>query len=325
MSLLRLGICRPEDWSGSAVDFVERGYKRLCQQNGADEAHQVWVGDLRIADYIFELSPRERDEAEAEMEGSKSLLYLVGDYEAAASIPIGPTLVHLGREHDLLPATFYGVFNTNLWKWMRVYDFEAAKAHAEMWSDGMDEEELQKDSPYLRLDTEVPACISKQSRKLRYRGALQSLEQLAAKGTSSTAKQLIEHVIEMDAQGRGQKHAWPCRLNEKQAPGLESWLADAEDSRPGCLITWYEDDAINACFDEEAEHMGENGPCQPNVLLAMNLAEPAAAIDRQVRAVFDHVAAMLRSLAAAAKAVEIIREIYDEHICEHRLKPGLQT
>jgi hypothetical protein len=325
MSLLRLGICRSEDWSGSAVDFVERGYKRFCQQNGASEAHKVWVGDLRIMDYIFDLSPRERDEAEAEMEESKSLLYMVGDYEAAASIPIGPTLVHLGREHALLPATFYGVFNTNLWKWMRVYDFEAAKAHAEMWSDGMDEEELQKDSPYLRLDTEIPACISRQSTTLRYRVALQWLEQLAAKVTSSTTKQLIQHLIDMDAQGRGQKHAWPCRLNEKQAPGLESWLADAEDARPGCLITWHEDDAINACFDEEAQHMGENGPCQPNVLLVMNLDGPGTAIDRRVRAVFNHSAAMLRSLAAASKAVEIIRDIYDEHLRKHRLKPGLQA
>ena len=35
-SLLRLGICRAEDWSGSAVDFVERGFRRFCKQNGAD-------------------------------------------------------------------------------------------------------------------------------------------------------------------------------------------------------------------------------------------------------------------------------------------------
>jgi hypothetical protein len=325
MSLLRLGICRPEDWSVGAVDFVERGYKRFCKQNGADEAQKVWVGDLRIADCIFDLSPRERDEAEAEMDGTKSFLYLVGDYEAAASIPIGPTLVYLEREHDLLPAAFYGVFNTNLWKWMRVYDYEAAKAHAEMWTDGMDEEELQKDSPYLRLDTEIPACVSKQAMKVRYRRALHLLEQLGPKVTSSTARQLIRHIMDMDSHGRSQTHAWPSRLGEKQAPGLESWLSDAEDCRPGCVITWHEDDAINACFDEEAQHMGENGPCQPNVLFSINLAESPTAIDRQVLVVFDHAAAMLRSLAAAAKAVEIIREIYDEHIRKHRLKPGLQA
>jgi len=60
---------------------------------------------------------------------------------------------------------------------------------------------------------------------------------------------------------------------------------DAEDCRPGCLITWFENDTINACFDEEAQHMGENGPCQPNVLLGINLNKPAAQLDRQVRKV----------------------------------------
>ena len=46
MSLLRLGICRSSDWSGSAVDFVERGFSRFCGHNSADEAKKVWVGDL---------------------------------------------------------------------------------------------------------------------------------------------------------------------------------------------------------------------------------------------------------------------------------------
>ena len=65
MSLLRLGICQPNDWSGSAVDFVERGFNRFCHQNGAPEAKKVWVGDLRIADTLFELTEQERNQVEA--------------------------------------------------------------------------------------------------------------------------------------------------------------------------------------------------------------------------------------------------------------------
>ena len=61
---------------------------------------------------------------------------------------------------------------------------------------------------------------------------------------------------------------------EKDVPGIGDWLTDAEYSRPGCLITWYENDAINACFDEEAQLMGENGPCQPNVALPIHLNKP---------------------------------------------------
>ncbi len=275
-------------------------------------------------DYIFDLSPRERDEAEAEAEGSKTALYLVGDYEAAASIPIGATLPHLEQEHELLPAAFYEVFTTNLGKWMRVYDYAAAKEHAEMWTDGLSEEEI-KESVYPKVDSELPACMGRHGAKFKGKKALQFLQQICPKLRSSITRSLVKDVLEMDARGWGFTHAWPGNFTEKDIPRIRDWLVDAEDCRPGCLITWFENDTINACFDEEAQHMGENGPCQPNVLLGINLNKPAAQLDRQVRKVFGHAAAMLESLAWAAKIVEIIREIYDEYLREHRLNSGFQT
>ena len=101
MSLLRLGICRPNDWSGSAVDFVERGFRRFCSQNRVADVKKVWVGDLRITDSLFELTEQERNQVEAGREGITDHLYLVGDYEAAASIPIGAALSHLEADHSL--------------------------------------------------------------------------------------------------------------------------------------------------------------------------------------------------------------------------------
>jgi len=321
---LRLGICRPADWSGSAVDFVERGFKRFCNEHGNQQVKKVWVGDLRIMDYIFDLSARERDEAEAEAEEPKTMLYLVGDYEAAASIPIGATLPHLEREHELLPAAFYEVFTTNLWKWMRVYDYAAAKEHVDMWTDGLSEEEI-KESVYPKVESELPACMDRHGAKFKGKKALPFLQQIYPELRSSTARSLVKHVLEMDARGRGFTHAWPGQISEKDIPGIRDWFTEAEDCRPGCLITWYEDDAINACFDEEAQHMGENGPCEPNVLLGINLNKPAKQLDRQVGKVFGHASAMLESLASAAKIVETIREIYDEYLREHRLNSGFQA
>ena len=323
-SLLRLGICRPADWSGSAVDFVERGFKRFCKQHGSQNVKKVWVGDLRIMDYIFDLSPRERDEAEADAEESKTVLYLVGDYEAAASIPIGATLPYLESEDELLPAAFYEVFTTNLWKWMRVYDYAAAKEHADMWTDGLSEEEV-KESVYPKVETELPASIGTHTTKLGPKKALRFLQQIYPYIRGAIARSLLTHVLEMDARGRGFAHASPGNVAEKDIPGIRDWFTEAEDCRPGCLITWHEDDAINACFDEEAQHMGENGPCEPNVLLAINLNKPAKQLDQQVRKVFGHAAAMLESLASAARIVETIREIYDEYLREHRLNPGFQA
>ena len=214
------------------MDFVERGFRRFCSQNRAVDAKRVWVGDLRITDSLFELTEQERNQVEAEREGLADHLYLIGDYEAAASIPIGATLARLEAEHDLLPAAFHVVLTTNLYKWMRV-------------------------------DMDIPACIKRHSETLKYRRARNFLREIQPH--TSVARELIRHLLEMDAHGQGHEHAWPGQISEKDVPGIETWLSDAEYSRPGCLITWYENDAINACFDEEAQHMGENGPCQPNV------------------------------------------------------------
>jgi hypothetical protein len=320
MSLLRLGICRPNDWSGSAVDFVERGFRRFCSQNRAVDVKRVWVGALRITDSLFELTEQERNLVEAGREGMTDHLYLVGDYEAAASIPIGATLTRLEAEHAFLPAAFYVVLTINLYKWMRVYDYLDAQEHAETWMEDLSDEELEA-SVYRKVDLEIPACIKRHSKALKYRRARALLQKIQPR--TSVARELIRHVLEMDAHGQGQEHAWPGQINEKDVPGVDAWLEDAEYSRPGCLITWYENDAINACFDEEAQHMGENGPCQPNVALPIHHNKPAKGLDEEVRRVFDHASAMIHSLASAARIVELVRDLYDEYLREHRLESGL--
>ena len=320
MSLLRLGICQPSDWSGSAVDFVERGFNRFCQQNGAPQAKKVWVGDLRIADTLFELTEQERNQAEAGRDGATQQLFLTGDYEAAASIPIGATLSRLEAEHELLPGAFYRVFVANLYKWMRVYEYVDAQEHAEMWMEDLSDEELE-DSVYRKVEPEIPSSIRKHATQMGYKAARRFLQVI--KPATQLARRLTRQVLEMDAHGLGHEHAWPGRLTEKDVPGISDWLMDAESSRPGCLITWYENDAINACFDEEAQHMGENGPCVPNVAIPIRLDQSIEELDKDVRRVFDHAGAMLQSLASAAKVIETIRELYDEYLREHRLMPGL--
>ena len=320
MSLLRLGICRASDWSGGAVDFVERGFGRFCRQSGAVEAKKVWVGDLRIADYLFDLTEQERNQIEAGREDATQQLFLIADYEAAASIPIGATLAHLEAEDELLPAAFYHILTANLYKCMRVYDYLDAQEHAEMWMEDMSDEELEA-CVYRKVEIEIPESIREHSKKVTHAKARGLLEQ--ARPRSSAVRQLIRYTLEMDGCGKGHAHAWPGHLTEKDVPGIGDWLMDAESSRPGCLITWYEGDAINACFDEEAQHMGENGACQPNVAIPIRLNQSPKKLDQQVMRVFDYAGAMLRSLASAAKVVEIIRELYDEHLRKHRFESRL--
>jgi hypothetical protein len=50
MSLLRLGICQPNDWSGSAVDFVERAGTAGARQERTrrEEATKEVAGRLSV-------------------------------------------------------------------------------------------------------------------------------------------------------------------------------------------------------------------------------------------------------------------------------------
>ena len=159
ISLLRLGICRTRDWTGSAVDFVERGFKRFCKESGSEDARKIWEGDLRIMDHMVELTEQERSQARAEMDGPARTLFLAGDFSAAVSIPIGATLPHLEREDKLLPAAFCALFVHDLWKWMRVYDVSDALEHAEMGMVDMDEDQL-RDSCYPQVNAEIPRCLN---------------------------------------------------------------------------------------------------------------------------------------------------------------------
>ena len=100
-------------------------------QNCVVDVKRVWVGDLRITDSLFELTEQERNQVEAGREGMTDHLYLVGDYEAAASIPWCDARAP-ETENNLLPAAFYQVLTTNLYKWMRVYDYLDAQEHADV-------------------------------------------------------------------------------------------------------------------------------------------------------------------------------------------------
>lgn len=318
-SLLRLGICRPCDWDGSAIDLVERGFARFCRMHGAAEAARIWQGELRIADHEFDLSEWERQQAGAGEEGALTGLYLVGEYTAAASIPIGPTWLKLKREHERLPAALYRVFTENLWKWMRVYDYRDALYHAEGWMEGMEEKEI-RDSLYFKLGKNLPACL-RRTEKISYQAAHKFLEQIVAKLRGTQERQLITKVLEMHGYGLGHEPAWPEKLVQ-QRPDLQEYLNDADGCGPGCLICWDEADEISGCFEEEMSALGQNGPVEPSLLLMLSLDQGEESLDAEVQRTFNHAGAMLGSLAAAAAAVEMVREIDDEYTRQHRRQPG---
>jgi len=319
-SFLRLGICRIEDWSGSAVDFIERGFRRFAKANGADEAKRVWAGELRIADYLYPLSEPERNQLEVDSDGSVEKLFLIGEYEAAASIPIGAALADLEREHPLLPAAFYKILVHNLWKWMRVYDYSDAVEHSELWLSGLDEDS-EAETVYRKVKERIPPCLA-QSSSLSENNARKILQEISSSLRDLASRQLVQHLLESDDLGRGFEHPWAGALL-KRFPEIEELLDGADGCGPGCLISWHENDEIQACFDEEMRSIGQEGPLEPPIVLAIPLRGSVRERDNAVKEILAYAAAMLQCLAKAAKIVEMIREIDDEHLRQHRLQPGI--
>lgn len=304
------------------MDFVERGFQRFAKNNGANEAKTIWCGELRITDRLLELGEPDCNEMEAEAHTPPDVLYLIGEYDAAASIPVGAALLHLEREHALLPSAFYKIFVHNLWKWMRVYDYSDAVEHSELWLSELDEED-EAESCYRKVKENIPKCLAGHAILSESR-ARNLLREFQPSLRDSSSRQLVRHVLVLDGLGKGLEHAWASKLT-KEVPEIEDMLDGTDGCGPGCLITWHENDEINACFDEEMRGIGQDGPLEPPIVLAMPLGHSSQNVDAAVKQVFDHAGAMLRSLAVAAKIVEIVREIDDEDLRQHRLKPGVQV
>jgi hypothetical protein len=195
-----------------------------------------------------------------------------------------------------------------------------------MVMDGLSEEELQ-DSFYPKIALSVPKCLPAPPVNFSRRSitnAVKFLESRIRNLRASVVRRLVTDVLEMYGESRGHEHRWPSQLAE-EIPGLEEYLSDADDCGPGCAITWYEDDVISAAFDDEMQYLGQNAPMQPSMMLRIRLTQPPHQLDREVKQVFGHAGAMLRSLRVGARIVNLIREVDDEHLCEHRKKSGLQA
>ncbi len=59
------------------MDLVERGFKRFCRANGADNAKKIWDGELRITDCQFDSYGSYQGPFDPEPERESEVLYLV--------------------------------------------------------------------------------------------------------------------------------------------------------------------------------------------------------------------------------------------------------
>jgi len=317
--MLRLGISRVNDWTGSAVDFVQVGLARHCQANGISVVSRVFPeAYIRLLDEIVELNEYERNQSETV--GPSSRIFLSVNYDQAAMVPIGPTLRLLGSVHERLSAAFFTVLCDNLYRWMSVYDFRDAEHHADEQLQFLEEEEL-KESFYPQVRGVRPASLNKLP---SCSSAVRSLKRILPILGDARTRQLLSHCLTLHEHGAGYEHAWPYDLRDK-VPEMEDYLEHTDEPGPGALIVFDEDDLVEACFTEQMQYLGQDNPIGSSLMLFIDLNQDSESLDRAVKASFDRLGAMVRSLASASVLIEIIRGISDEDIRQRGIKQELPT
>jgi hypothetical protein len=319
--MLRLNIAQLGDWNGSAVDFAGKALARFCRSHGLDTVSRVFEeSSIRILDEILEQSEYDRS-VSGDREPS-SRMFLMLDYDQSAMVQVGPTLSLLHGWDKNLPAAFYQMLVTNLRRWMRVYDVTDAESFAEDQKAMLDEEELEQ-SFYPKVDAARPACLKRlptYKKAVRYlRGALPKCRSMPRIAT------LLRLCLELDRHGNGFSAKWPYLLRDEIPDEIETYLEYTDQPGPGALIVMEEDDLIEACFTEEMQFLGQELPIGSTLMLQIDLSCRRDSLDRQVKGVFDYLGAMLRSLTAATKLIEMIREIHDEYLRECGLEQGVHA
>jgi hypothetical protein len=316
-SMLRLGISRVSDWSGSAVDFVARGLARYCRLNGGDTVSRVFSElYLRFLDDLMERTEYERCQAEGT--GPSSRFFVHVNYDQAAMVQIGPALAVLNSLDKDLPSAFFVVLTHNLERWMTVYDFRSAVRYAEDQIHLLEDEEL-KESFYPEVKNARPGCLK---RLPKYGSAVRLLRERLPAIETSRASQLVKHCLSMHEQGAQYEHAWPYLLRN-EVPEIEDYLEDTDEPGPGALIVFDEEDLIEACFNEEMQYLGQDHCIGASLMMTIDLSRDSKSLDARVKACFEYLGAMVRSLAAASALIEMIRGIYDEDVRQRGIKQGL--
>jgi hypothetical protein len=242
-------------------------------------------------------------------------MFLTVHYDQASMIQIGPALTYLGSVHQDLPAAFYAVFTTNLWRWMRVYDYRDAENYAEDQMAMHDGEELEE-SFYPKVKAARPSFLKDLP---EYDVAVDFLQNTVPEMKSSPAAAMIRHCLAMHDCGKAHKASWPSDLRD-QVPEMEDYLEHTDYPGPGSLLVFDEDDLIEACFSEETHYLGQDYAIGATLMWLINLDQGAAALDTEVMKAFGFIGAMLQSLSSATELIEIIRGTYDEELRQRRVE-----
>jgi hypothetical protein len=225
------------------------------------------------------------DEFAQEDKQKDNRLYLTLDTESAAYVVLGPTFQLLETIDRRLPHSFFNLFVGALSKWVRVYDYRDAEERAEMYREMSRGEPNPEEYEFPDVAGCLPASMKEEPL------GREELSRLRATLASTLAGQLLDHAVEI-------KRISDQAERPDLSDDVRAELSDANPPVPGLLAVFSAYDAVESCFEEEAEYALETIP-EPNLIIPIDPDDT-----KSVRAAFQVFGVVCDVLAASARLLD---------------------
>jgi len=281
-NLVRLGIAPVERWKEARHDpifYIQLALADWIEAHGGKAIQRRFTYHATLTSCLDEFAQEERRK--------NNRLYLTLDTESAGYVVLGPTLELLVGVDRRLPRTFFNLFVGGLSKWVRVYDYRDAEERAEMYREMCTGEENPEECEF----PDVAGCLPP-SMKEEPLGK-EDLNRLRPELGSTPGGQLIDQASEIEE--ISDRAARPAFSDQMRAE-----LSDANPPVPGLLAVFCTSDAVEACFEEEAQYALETPP-EPNLIIPI---EPDNA--RSVRTAFQTFGTVCDVLAASVRLLDMM-------------------
>ena len=164
------------------------------------------------------------------------------DLTTAGFLVIGEAVKALDEQEPLLGAAFYVVLTRSLHKWMRVYDYSAAEWYNEQLHEmqEQDDPDNQGNYEFPPVEKAIPPSVKEVET-----WPLRAARRLLRKHCDGPQGAWIEKLLSI------------ARLSRLRSDAIRFEEEYDSPPVPSLLIVFRENDAIHACWDEEAAHYYE--------------------------------------------------------------------
>jgi hypothetical protein len=281
-TLLELDIALAEDWVAATRDpraYVLKTLDRWIAAHGGDAIKRRFDLYATLTGCLDEYSERNEENPDG------SRLYLTIDPDKSGFVVLRPTLELLKEVNPRAPVSFVHLFIRALNKWVRVYDYRDAQERVAMLHDWVEGEEDPDQYEFPDVEGCIPASM-----KCRPFGR-KKLREIASQVKHKQAKALLNSLLELSEVSEQAKR--PELTDE-----MREELCDTNPPLPSLLAVFNQDDAIEGCFDEEAQTMMAVTP-EPSVIIPLNAHEPDS-----VRQAFHTFGVVCKTMAAASRLID---------------------